>query len=610
LKNDYSFIFFKKIQKNLKMQSKKNFYKKILIWRYKYISERQFIYVLSILVGFLAGLGTAVLKNLTFFFESILEGKFIHDFHYSLYFIFPIIGLILVYYIKIKIIKKDIGHGISTTLYAVSKRQGIIDSYKMYASLLTAPITVGFGGSAGLQGPAVSTGAALGSSVAQFFHMNAKTRILLIGCATAGAMSSMFKAPVAAIIFAIEIFSLDLAFASLVPLLLASVSAVVTSYFFFEKDALLGFQLVDDFAVRDIFFYVLLGLGTGIASVYFSKIYFKITNFFKRIKKPVYKLIFGGFLIGLMLYLIPPLYGEGYGLINNLLNGNSAEALRDLPYSIDFSNVWMVIIFLLIIAFFKAIAMTTTFAAGGVGGIFIPTLFMGSALGNAFAKIINALGGDVSESNFTLIGITGLMAGVLHAPLTAIFLIAEITGGYELFVPLILVAAISFAITKYFIANSIYTVELAKRGELITHDKDKNVLMMMQIDKLIETNFKAVFPEMLLGEMLKKAVANSTRNIFPVIDKKEEFLGIVLLDDIRPIMFDNEMYDKVDVQTIMKAAPEIIFYNDSVETVMQKFKESDAWNLPVVKDKKYVGFISKSKLLTAYRNKLIEVTTS
>ncbi|PQJ75410.1 chloride channel protein [Polaribacter gangjinensis] len=592
------------------MQSKKNFYKKILIWRYKYISERQFIYILSVLVGFLAGLGTAVLKNLTFFFESVLEGKFIRDFHYSLYFIFPIIGLILVYYIKIKIIKKEIGHGISTTLHAVSKRQGIIESYKMYASLITAPITVGFGGSAGLQGPAVSTGAALGSSVAQFFHMNAKTRILLIGCATAGAMSSMFKAPVAAIIFAIEIFSLDLAFASLVPLLLASVSAVVTSYFFFEKDALLGFQLVDDFAVRDIFFYVLLGLGTGIASVYFSKIYFKITNFFKRIKKPVHKLILGGFLIGLMLYLIPPLYGEGYGLINNLLNGNSVEALKDLPYNIDFSNVWMVIILLLIIAFFKAIAMTTTFAAGGVGGIFIPTLFMGSALGNAFAKIINALGGSVSESNFTLIGMTGLMAGVLHAPLTAIFLIAEITGGYELFVPLMLVAAISFAFTKYFVANSIYTVELAKRGELITHDKDKNVLMLMQIDKLIETNFKAVYPEMLLGKMLKKAVANSTRNIFPVIDKNEEFLGIVLLDDIRPIMFDNEMYDKVDVQTIMKAAPEIIFYNDSVEIVMQKFKESDAWNLPVVKDKKYVGFISRSKLLTAYRNKLIEVTSS
>ena len=233
---------------------------------------------------------------------------------------------------------------------------------------------------------------------------------------------------------------------------------------------------------------------------------------------------------------------------------------------------------------------------------------MGSALGNVFAKIINALGGQVSESNFTLIGMTGLMAGVLHAPLTAIFLIAEITGGYDLFVPLMLVAAISFAFTKYFISNSIYTIELAKRGELITHNKDKNVLMMMQINKLIEKNFKAVNPEMTLGEMLKKAVAHSTRNIFPVINKEKQFLGIVLLDDIRSIMFDTEMYDKVTVETVMKSAPEIIFYNDSVAQVMQKFKESDAWNLPVVKDDKYVGFISKSKLLTAYRNKLIEVT--
>lgn len=596
-------------RKNQQMPTKSKLLKQVLIWRYKYISERQFIYVLSVLVGLLAGLGTAVLKNLTFFFENVLEGKFIKDFHYSLYFIFPIIGLVLVYYIKKKIIKKEIGHGISTTLHSVSKRQGIIERYKMYASLLTAPITVGFGGSAGLQGPAVSTGAALGSTVAQLFHMSTKTRILLIGCATAGAMSSMFKAPVAAIIFAIEIFSLDLAFASLVPLLLASVSAVITSYFFFEKDALLGFKLVDNFAIKDIFYYIILGFGTGIASVYFSKIYFKITNFFKRIKKPIHKLIFGGFSIGLLLYLIPPLYGEGYGLINNLLEGNAAEALKDMPYNIDFTNAWMVIVFLIIITIFKAIAMTTTFAAGGVGGIFIPTLFMGSALGNAFAKIINVLGGNVSESNFTLVGMTGLMAGVLHAPLTAIFLIAEITGGYELFVPLMLVAAISFAFTKYFIANSIYTVELAKRGELITHDKDKNVLMMMQIDKLIETNFKPIYPEMLLGEMLKKAVANSTRNIFPVVDKEEDFLGIVLLDDIRPFMFDTEMYDKVDVQTIMKSAPEIIFYNDSAEIVMQKFKESDAWNLPVVKDKKYLGFISKSKLLTAYRNKLIEVTS-
>ena len=591
------------------MPTKNKYLKQILLWRYKFISERQFVYVLSILVGLLAGLGTAVLKNLTFFIENVIEGKFIKDFHFSLYFIFPIIGLVLVYYIKKKIIKKEIGHGISTTLHAVSKKNGIIEKYKMYASLITAPITVGFGGSAGLQGPAVSTGAALGSYVAQLFHMNEKTRMLLIGCATAGAMSSMFKAPVAAIIFAVEIFSLDLAFASLVPLLLASVAAVITSYFFFEKDALFGFKLVDAFQIKDIFYYVILGIGTGVASVYFSKIYFRITNFFKRIKKPIHKLIIGGLAIGIMLYLIPPLYGEGYGLINNLLNGNTAEALKDIPYKVDLSNIWIVIGFLFLIALFKAIAMATTFAAGGVGGIFIPTLFMGSALGNVFAKVINTLGGRVSESNFTLIGMAGLMAGVLHAPLTAIFLIAEITGGYELFVPLMLVAAISFAFTKYFIANSIYTTELAAKGELITHNKDKNVLMMMKIDKLIEKNFKAVNPDMLLGEMLTRVVAKSTRNIFPVINKEKQFLGIVLLDDIRSFMFDTQMYNSITAETFMKSAPEIIFYNDSVEEIMQKFKTSNAWNLPVIKDEKYVGFISKSKLLTAYRNKLIEVTS-
>ena len=587
----------------------KNIFRKILIWRYKHISERQFIYILSILVGFLAGIGTLILKNFTFFFQDVLEGKFIKDIHHSLYFIFPIIGLILVYYIKKRFIKKEIGHGISTTLHSISKRNGIIEKYKIYASLITAPITVGFGGSVGLQGPAVSTGAALGSTVAQLFHMNTKTRMLLIGCATAGAMSSMFKAPVAAIIFAVEIFSLDLAFASLVPLLLASVSAVITSYFFLGKDVLFGFKLQDSFEINDLFFYVLLGIGTGIASVYFSKIYFKIINFFKRFKNPLHRLIIGGTAIGFMLYLIPPLYGEGYGLINNLLEDDTIAALADIPYKIDFTNVWMVILFLLLITIFKAIAMTTTFAAGGIGGIFIPTLVMGSSLGNVFAKVINQLGGSVSETNFTLIGMTGLMAGVLHAPLTAIFLIAEITGGYDLFVPLMLVAAISFAFTKYFISNSIYTVELAKRGELITHNKDKNVLMMMRIDKLIETNFIPIQPEISLGEMLTKAVSNSNRNIFPVIDHDKRFIGTVLLDDIRSIMFDREMYDKVTVETLMKRAPEVIFYNDSVEIVMRKFKESDAWNLPVVKDEKYLGFISKSKLLTAYRNKLIEVTS-
>ena len=590
------------------MQSTKNIFKKILIWRYKHISERQFVYVLSILVGFLAGFGTVILKNFTHYIQLILTIDFLQRYQNSMYFIFPIIGLLIVAIIKKTWLTKHIGHGISTTLYAISKRKGIIPKYNIYASLLTAPLTVGFGGSVGLQGPAVSAGTALASYTSKLFHMNTKTRMLLIGCATAGAMSSMFKAPIAGIVFALEVFSLDIAFVSLVPLLLASVAAIVTSYLFLGSDVLLGFELNDKFEISEIGFYGIFGIVTGIVSVYFSVVYFAIRKFFYQFEKRFTRLIIGSVIIGVILYVMPALYGEGYGLINNLLKGDHIAAIGNTPFNFNHDNIWIVILLLLLITAFKAIAMSTTFAAGGVGGIFIPTLVMGSALGNAFAKIINSLGFQVSEANFTLIGMTGLMAGVLHAPLTAIFLIAEITGGYDLFVPLMLVAAISFSITKYFVSNSIYTYKLAQRGELITHNKDKNVMMMMQIDSLIETNFKPVQPQMLLGEMLKKAVATSARNIFPVINNDQQFLGIVLLDDIRPIMFDTEMYKSITVEAIMKSAPEIIQESEAVEIVMEKFKTSGAWNLPVVKDGKYVGFISKSKLLTAYRNKLVEVT--
>lgn len=592
------------------MASGSKIFKNILIWRYKNISERQFVYILSVLVGFLAGFGTVILKNITHYIQLLLSINFLKDYKSSLYFIFPIIGLLIVTIIKKTWLKKHIGHGISTTLYAISKLKGIIPKYNIFASLITAPITVGFGGSVGLQGPAVSAGTALASYTSQLFHMNTKTRMLLIGCATAGAMSSMFKAPIAGIVFALEVFSLDIAFVSLVPLLLASVSAIVTSYLFLGSDVLLGFELNDKFEIGEIGFFAIFGIFTGIISVYFSVVYFAIRKFFYQFEKRTTRLVIGSIIIGFILYIMPSLYGEGYGLINNLLKGNHIEAIGNTPFSYDQSNIWIIIILLLLITFFKAIAMSTTFAAGGVGGIFIPTLVMGSALGNAFAKIINnlGLGFQVSEANFTLIGMTGLMAGVLHAPLTAIFLIAEITGGYDLFVPLMLVAAISFAFTKYFISNSIYTYKLAQRGELITHNKDKNVMMMMQIEGLIETNFKEVYPEMFLGEMLKKAVTTSTRNIFPVINEERQFLGIVLLDDIRPVMFDSELYKSVTIETFMKAAPETILETDSVEKVMKKFKVSGAWNLPVLKGDKYVGFISKSKLLTAYRNKLVEVT--
>ncbi|KAA5827688.1 chloride channel protein [Algibacter amylolyticus] len=585
--------------------------RKFLLWKYKYISERQFIYALSILVGFLAGLGTVTLKNLTHYIRLLFKLEFFNNYQNSLYFIFPMIGLFLVYVIKQIWLKKHIGHGISSTLYAISKLNGIIPRYNIYAALITAPLTAGFGGSVGLQGPAVSVGSALGSNAARLFRMNTKTRMLLIGCAAAGAMASMFKAPIAAIIFAIEIFSLDIAFASLVPLLLASVSAVVTSYMFLGTDVLLRFQLTDKFEINDIAFYVLLAVVTGLASVYFSKVFFGITNFFKQFESRAVRLIIGGLAIGTMLYFVPPLYGEGYGIMNNLLKGDHLAAIGTTPFDLDLTNIWIVIALLLGIGIFKAIAMTTTFGAGGVGGVFIPTLVMGNVLGNAFAKIINNMGLDfhVSESNFTLIGMTGLMAGVLHAPLTAIFLIAEITGGYELFVPLMIVSAISFAITKYYVSHSIYTLKLAERGELMTHDKDKNVLMVLDIDKVVETNFIILKPEMKLGDILKNAVAKSSRNHFPVVNDNHEFLGVIRLDDIRHMMFDTELYDKVDAASLLHADAGIINYeSDNMNVIMDKFKSSGAWNLPVVKNGKYYGYISRSKLLTAYRQQLINFT--
>jgi CIC family chloride channel protein len=589
----------------------KKLLRKFLIWKYKHVSERQFVYILSILVGFLAGLGTVLLKNLTHYIQLLFELDFFNNYQNSLYFIFPMIGLFLVYVIKQIWLKKHIGHGISSTLYAISKLGGIIPRYNIYAALITAPLTAGFGGSVGLQGPAVSVGAALGSNAARLFHMNTKTRMLLIGCAAAGAMASMFKAPIAAIIFAIEIFSLDIAFTSLVPLLLASVSAVVTSYMFLGTDVLLRFQLADKFEINDIGFYAVLGLVTALASVYFSKVFFAITNFFKQFKSRAVRFLIGGLAIGTMLYFIPPLYGEGYGIMNNLLKGDHIAAIGKTPFNLDLSNTWIVIGLLLGIGIFKAIAMTTTFGAGGVGGVFIPTLVMGSVLGNAFAKIINNVGLDfhVSETNFTLIGMTGLMAGVLHAPLTAIFLIAEITGGYELFVPLMIVSAISFAITKYYVSHSIYTLKLAQRGELMTHDKDKNVLMVLDINKVIETNFIILKPDMKLGAILKNAVAKSSRNHFPVVNDKHEFLGVIRLDDIRHMMFDSDLYDKVTAASLMHADAGIINYDeDKMNDIMDKFKSSGAWNLPVIKSGKYYGYISKSKLLTAYRQQLINFT--
>lgn len=569
--------------------------------------------MLSVLVGFTSGLGAVFLKNLTHFFQHLLEGNLVRYYHHAFYFVFPIIGLWFVYFIMKYVLRNKVSHGIPSTLYAIAKRKGIMKQYQMIGSILTAPITVGFGGSVGLEGPTVSTGAAVSSNIARLFHMNQTTRTLLIGCAAAGALSSIFKAPVAAIVFAIEVFSLDLTLASLLPLLLASLSAIITSYFFFGNDILLPFRIEDNFTIKDVPLFMILGLVAGIVSIYFTEVYDRIQSFFDKIESPIKRLLIGGVGLGVLVYFIPPLYGEGFDVINSIIQGNPEKALENNIFSLDPSKTWVVLVLLAGLVLFKIVASSLTFGAGGVGGIFAPTLFMGSIMGYVVAKFLNQFSlfqQSVSESNFALVGMAGLMAGVLHAPLTAIFLIAEVTGGYELFIPLMITAAISFAITRKVHPHSVYTMELGRRGELITHNKDQSVLTLMDMESVIEKNFIPVFPSMDLGTIVQQAIIKSNRNIYPVVNEKTQALvGIILLDDLRPIMFDQSLYNEVLAQDIMQDPPQLIFLGkDKMADVMKKFQDSGAWNLPVIKDGMYYGFISKSKMLTVYRRKLITFT--
>ncbi len=594
--------------------AKKKYIRSFLIWRYRHISNSQFRHILSVLVGLLSGLAAVSLKNITHIIQEFLTRDFISELRNTWYFVLPLIGLTTVFLIIKYLIKKPIFQGIPSTIYAISKKKGFVSNYQGYASIITAPLTVGFGGSVGLESPTVATGASWSSTLSRIFHLDQKTRILLIGCAAAGAMASIFKAPITAIVFALEIFSLELTTASLIPLLLASISAVLTSYFFFGNDVLFHVKLVSVFELEDLGFYVVLGVICAFVSIYFSKALTQINNWFKNISSPLKRLFIGGSLLGLVIFFIPPLYGEGYETINSILAGDTLDVIRENFFGVEIGGFASIVTLLLGLMLFKVIAMGLTMGAGGIGGVFAPTLFTGSITGYLVAYIVNSLGtfqNNLSETSFAMVGMAGLVAGILQAPLTAIFLIAEITEGYELFVPLMIVTTISYLITKQYVPYNIYVSELAKKGQLLTHNRDNNTLLLMSTDEVIEQNFIEIKPDMLLGEMLENAVSRSNRNIFPVVNEQKEFIGVVLLDDIRTIMFDASLHDKVRVSELMHAAPGIIIYEeDNMQAIMQKFKTSGAWNLPVIKKGHYHGFISKSKLLSAYRTKLLQVSAS
>jgi len=581
-------------------------YQRFLVMRVKSIGQRQFILILSVLIGLGAGLVAVIIKNLVHFFQLLLADKFGQPYNY-LYFALPALGILLTILFIKYINKKPVGHGIPTVLHAISKNNGILPRHNLYSSIITSAVTVGFGGSVGLEGPTVATGAAIGSNLGRYFRMDYTQIILLLGCASCGAMAAIFKAPIAAIVFALEVIMLDLTLASLVPLLIASLTAALTSYLFLGQNVLYAFEVREPFLMNQIPVFILLGIIAGLMSVYFTKMYIFITEFFEKIKGTFSKLLLGGLTLGVLIFLLPSLYGEGYEPINNCLSGNYSYLFENTLYERFSQSVIAGIVILFFIITLKVVATSVTFASGGIGGIFAPSLFIGSNLGLFFAKIVNLFGVDISESNFALVGMAGLIAGVIHAPLTAIFLIAEITGGHELFFPLMIVSTISFATVRFFTPNSVYTIQLAERGELLTHDKDHNVLLLMKVDNLIETDFNTVNPDATLGDLVK-IIKKAHRNIFPVVDDQGRFHGIVKMDDIRHVMFDPAMYDNVHVRDLMFMPQYTISRDESMEEVARKFQVSQRYNIAVLEDGKYLGFVSRARVFSAYREMLKRIS--
>lgn len=570
------------------------------------LGEKQLILVLSCIVGILSGLAAVILKNTVHFTHDMLERLMERGSFSLLYLALPGIGILFTFLYVKYIVKDKISHGVSRILYSISRNNSRIKRHNTYSSIVSSTITIGFGGSVGAEAPIVLTGAAIGSNVGQFFRLNYKTMTLLLGCGAAAAIASIFKAPLAGLIFTLEVLMLDLTMASIIPLLIAAVTATTVSYFLLGRDVVFAFEIVEPFALYKIPFFILLGVFCGLIAYYFTNTALRIESRFSKIQNPFKKVVYGGIILGILIFLFPPLYGEGYETLQSLLNGETSYVVKNSFLYPFHENAWILLLSLALLLIFKVFAMAATTGAGGIGGTFAPSLFMGGVAGYFLSKLINTLfNTSLSEGNFTLVGMAGMMAGVMHAPLTAIFLIAELTGGYALFIPLMITSTIAYLTIMYFEPHSIYTKRLAAKGELITHHKDKAVLTLLKLGNVVENDFISIDPDDTLGKMVK-AISKSKRNIFPVADSNGLMLGIVLLDDVRELMFNTDKYENTYVRELMSIPPEFITIDEPMDSVMRKFEETNAWNLPVIDKGKYVGFVSKSKIFSAYRNMLVQ----
>ena len=573
--------------------------------------EKRKLIILSFVVGISSGLAAVLLESLVRAIHHGLTSWFDGSLDNFLYLVYPGIGMLLSLILLRFVIKDNIGHGVTKVLVAISKNDSRIKPHNMWSSILTSSLTIGFGGSVGAEAPIVYTGAAIGSNFARYMGMSYKNMTILLGCGAAGAVAGIFKAPLAGVLFTLEILLFNISMTSMMPLLFSTVSATMVSYIFLG-DALPFECTLTPFRIVNVPFYVLLGFFCGLCSLYFLRTTLWLEDKLGKVKNPYVKWAFCAGGLGLLIFLFPPLYGEGYDALGPLLNGQSISYDGDTILAFMLHRPWLVPVFFALILILKVFSMTLTNAGGGVGGTFGPTLFVGAMAGFLLARVANLLlaGTEftVPEQNFVLVGMAGLMAGVMQAPMTAIFLIAEISGGYELFIPLIITASIAFGTIRIFEKYSIYTKRIAKSGDLLTHDSDQAVLTLLKVSDLVERGFSPVQIDATLGELVQ-VISCSSRNIFPVIDSNRHFQGYVSLEDVRKDMFRPELYTKMHVFNFMKSSPAYVYEDEKMDSVMNKFESTDAWNLPVVKkDRTYIGFVSKSKIFSAYRDELKELS--
>lgn len=592
------------------LQQVDGWYMRMLMWREKHIKEKNFVLILALLVGIFSGFAALLLKLIISTIATFLTSHVSLTSGNYLYLVWPIVGIFIVSMFVRYVVRDNISHGVTRVLYAISQKKSRLKVHNMWTSLVASSVTIGFGGSVGAEGPIVFTGAAIGSNLGGLFRLSPRILMMLVGCGAAAGIAGIFKAPIAGMLFTIEVLMLDLTAVSVMPLMIASITGATVAYIFTGYDVEFFFAQSEPFVTGRIPYVILLGVFCGFVSLYFTRVMNMMEKMFGRLKNPWYKLAVGAVILSSLIFLFPPLYGEGYEPINMLLNGQVAQIFDGSIFYNYRHDVWMVILFIGLIILTKVFATSATNGSGGVGGTFAPSLYVGCMAGFFFAILINTLGlsdGDLSTKNFALMGMAGVMSAVMHAPLMAIFLTAEMTGGYELFLPLLIVSTISYGTIRLFLPYSIYTMRLAQRGELLTHEKDKTVLTLLKMDSVIEKDFIEVHPEMTLKEMVD-VISRSNRNLFPVTDDNGMLLGVVLLDDIRNIMFRPDLYRKMYVRKFMSMPPARIEVGETMDKVMKTFDDTNAWNLPVVENGRYVGFVSKSKIFNSYRRVLKHYT--